>query len=352
MPPVFIYYHHPGHYSSRSSLFPLIGRLGATPVLFDSTWERWQRRSWTLGHLARRVGQWYFGSTWNAALPLRDDAVFQRTLPAGTPSIAHFLFAEFIGARRGSPLRRRGATVLGTFHASRTRQPTVLGGVRDFGAYDWLSVVSHVQIPYFVEKGFPAERIRVTPLGVDSAFFCPDQRPRATAGPLRGLIMGSTERDHAFLASVLRALPAGCLELAVRTDRVNEPLYRGVPGVTLLPALAEEALVESYRAADLLLMPMTDCTANNAILEAMACGTPVMVNGVGGIPEYVDAAGSFITDGKDVGDWVGRLTRLAQDRSDLIRRRPAVRAWAERFDWDRMADVFRRFYRDACGGAR
>jgi glycosyltransferase involved in cell wall biosynthesis len=206
-----------------------------------------------------------------------------------------------------------------------------------------------VQVPFFVDRGIPESRVRVTPLGVDTHFFCPDHAPRKIEAPLRGLIMGSTERDHAFMASVMRMLPSGLMELCVRTDLVNERFYEGVPGVRMLPALSDETIVEAYRSADLLLMPMTDCTANNAILEAMACGTPVMANRIGGIPEYVDATSCFITEGKVLEDWVERIKQLARSREDLASRRAAVRAWGERFDWDHMAVHFRNLYRDALG---
>jgi glycosyltransferase involved in cell wall biosynthesis len=93
-------------------------------------------------------------------------------------------------------------------------------------------------------------------------------------------------------------------------------------------------------------MPMLDCTSNDAILEAMSCGAPVMSNRVGGIPEYLDAGTHFITDGKNVDDWVQRLRALAADRDGLRRRRPAARANAERFDWRRVATLYRELYRD------
>jgi len=89
---------------------------------------------------------------------------------------------------------------------------------------------------------------------------------------------------------------------------------------------------------------MLDCTANNAVLEAMACGTPVMVNRIGGIPEYVDPGCNVVMPDKDPDAWIARVRGLAADRDSLGRMRPAVRVWAERFDWPRMAEPYRRLF--------
>lgn len=347
--PVYIYYTHTDYYSARSSLLPLVGRVGAVQMAPKCQWARLQKRSWTLGEMVKRWGQWYYGSTWNTSFPVVDELRYAFAMPNGQRSIAHFLFAEFNGLRWGWPLRQKGAIVVGTFHASKVRQPKVLGGVRDFGCYDWITVVSEVQKPFFQDKGVLSERLRVIPLGVDTTFFCPDQRPRAEGGALQGLLMGNTERDHAFMAELMRKLPPGILHLRVRTAGVNQHHYRDVPGIEILPSLNDDALLDAYRAAELLVMPMDDCTANNAVLESMACGTPVMANRVGGIPEYVSEVGNVLMDGKKIDDWVDRLVDLKNRRDALRDNRLAVRACAERFEWDLIAQQYLRLYREMLG---
>lgn len=52
--------------------------------------------------------------------------------------------------------------------------------------------------------------------------------------------------------------------------------------------MSEEDLLVAYRQADLLALPLKDCTANNSILEAMACGLSVVTTDIGGIRDYVD----------------------------------------------------------------
>ena len=47
-------------------------------------------------------------------------------------------------------------------------------------------------------------------------------------------------------------------------------------------------LVEAYNAADLLVVPSLEDNLPNTVLEAMACGTPVVGFATGGIPEMID----------------------------------------------------------------
>jgi glycosyltransferase involved in cell wall biosynthesis len=72
----------------------------------------------------------------------------------------------------------------------------------------------------------------------------------------------------------------------------------------------------------------------NVILEAMACGTPVVASAVGGIPEIVtdEAAGRLVHE-RSAGAFATALRALLDARPDPIR----TRRFAERFDWGSSA---------------
>ena len=48
-------------------------------------------------------------------------------------------------------------------------------------------------------------------------------------------------------------------------------------------------------------------------------------------------------------DWADRLMELERDRNVLESMRPATRAWAERFDWQIIAEDYRALYREQLG---
>jgi glycosyltransferase involved in cell wall biosynthesis len=161
---------------------------------------------------------------------------------------------------------------------------------------------------------------------------------------VKAILIGKTERDHEFAADVMKALPAGLVELSVCTHRDYHSVYRNVPGVKILPFLSDAELLEVYQRAELLFMPFLDCTTNDALMEAMACGTPVMTNRVGGIPEYVASHCNIIMDGKIVSAWADRLVELARSRHQLWAMREPVRRWAEKFSWKLAAAHYQALY--------
>ena len=57
----------------------------------------------------------------------------------------------------------------------------------------------------------------------------------------------------------------------------------------------------------------------------MACGTPVMVNNIGGVEEYVSPDVSFIMQDKNVDEWVDLLTDLSRNREQVWSREAAAR---------------------------
>ena len=76
------------------------------------------------------------------------------------------------------------------------------------------------------------------------------------------------------------------------------------------------------------------------MIEAMACGTPVIAFGRGSVPEIIDdGITGFIVD--DVSEAVDAVHRLAQLPRAAIRRR-----FEERFTADRMAEDYLEIYQN------
>ncbi|GAA4629886.1 hypothetical protein GCM10023196_053040 [Actinoallomurus vinaceus] len=106
---------------------------------------------------------------------------------------------------------------------------------------------------------------------------------------------------------------------------------RGLP-VTFLGHLSDrQAVAGLVAAADVALFPSPAETFGLATLEALACGTPVVVPPEGAARELLDGPGSgAVSDGTSSGmaDAVRGLLSIPADR-----RRAAARAAAERYPW-------------------
>ncbi|MEI8167768.1 MAG: glycosyltransferase family 1 protein, partial [Chloroflexales bacterium] len=84
----------------------------------------------------------------------------------------------------------------------------------------------------------------------------------------------------------------------------------------------EEHLVALYHAAELLVYPSLYEGFGLPVVEAMACGTPVITSPVGSIPEVAGDA-ALLIDPQDTGALVAAMQRLVESpelRQDLIAR--------------------------------
>jgi glycosyltransferase involved in cell wall biosynthesis len=105
--------------------------------------------------------------------------------------------------------------------------------------------------------------------------------------------------------------------------------------VKLLGARPHAELPSLYAAADILVLASSREGWANVLLEAMACGTPVVASNIWGNPEVVrDAAAGVIADENTWEGIAAAVRRLLAQLPD----RAATRAYAEQFSWDATTD--------------
>jgi glycosyltransferase involved in cell wall biosynthesis len=192
------------------------------------------------------------------------------------------------------------------------------------------------------ELGVDPARMVCLRNGVDAALFHPEEQSaaRGALGLPEGRIaacVGNLVPEKGFDLAIEALRHATDLHLAIvgdgpqRGSLAEQARRLGVDArVTFLPVMPQQALRTLYSACDVLLLTSTREGWPNVVLEAMACGTPVVATDVG-------AVGDMIT-----GPAVGRIvpTRDALVLSTAVRdalRTPAprehIRAHACRFDW-------------------
>jgi glycosyltransferase involved in cell wall biosynthesis len=232
--------------------------------------------------------------------------------------------------------------------------------------------------PELVERvralGFPAERSRVIPYGVDVEAFSPLPERRAIwrrrlgipdgAPLLLGVGRMATKKGFQVLIEILPSLlgefPDLHVVLAGGGDLLAGFRAAAAPwaGRVHFPGpVLRDTLPDLFRAADLFVLPAVhDGKGNvdglpNVILEAMASGLPVVASGISGIPLAVEE---------------GRTGRLVAERDPaallsalrgLLAEPDAARSMGERgrrkavaeLTWDAVAARYREGYRMALG---
>jgi glycosyltransferase involved in cell wall biosynthesis len=205
-----------------------------------------------------------------------------------------------------------------------------------------LVAVSKALKAALTDLGVEPGKIMVLRNGVDTRLFHPVDRvsQRARLG-LTGnvlLMVGNLIelKGHDLVLRALCELPGARL-LIIGEGRERRNLEELVSALGLqdrvrfLGAMAQESLAEYYGAADALVLASSREGWPNVLLEAMACGTPVVATSVGGTPEIVAApeAGVLVNEPSARGIREA-LQRLLANRPN----REATRRYAERFSWD------------------
>ncbi|MBI4242393.1 MAG: glycosyltransferase family 4 protein [Candidatus Rokubacteria bacterium] len=205
------------------------------------------------------------------------------------------------------------------------------------------------------------ERVRVVPLGVSGHFRppaapCPDRAPGAAGRPARILHVGHCG-PYKNIETILRTIPAIARRLGERVlfTKVGDPFTRpqraliarlGIDGqVEHLGKVPLERLPQVYAGADLLLMPSFDEGFGLPALEAMACGTPVVVSDRGSLPEVVGDAGLLIPP-DDIEALAGAVERVLTDRALTADLRGRGLERARAFTWERTARATLEVYRE------
>jgi glycosyltransferase involved in cell wall biosynthesis len=135
--------------------------------------------------------------------------------------------------------------------------------------------------------GLPKDSVRIVPLGVDAQFYRP-QPPAAEPGVVVS-VGDDRMRDHAQLVRVVdrvrrRGVPVR-LELATLQD-IDVPEHLGV----LHHRRMEGAILDLYQRSSVVAIASKPAPAGSGLtvlLEAMACGRPVVITGNPGFEDYV-----------------------------------------------------------------
>lgn len=223
---------------------------------------------------------------------------------------------------------------------------------------------------------------RIIPNGTDLSIFCPGDRRKVratlgipddaktllfTANGIQKNIFKDYETMKAAVTKVAQRMKdANLIFIALGEEGPPETIGRAE--VRFVPYQKDRRVVACYyQAADLYIHAARAEVCPLAIIEALACGTPVVATGVGGIPEEIkglelpqfslwnsglnrygaEEATGVLVPGGDAKAMAEGIVRLLSDNS--LRSRLGANAAldaAKRFDLEGQADTFLAWYQE------
>jgi glycosyltransferase involved in cell wall biosynthesis len=113
-------------------------------------------------------------------------------------------------------------------------------------------------------------------------------------------------------------------------------------------SVSQRTLLGFYSNSDLVVLPSKTEGWGLSLMEAMACGKPVVASRAGGIPELVrDGSEGLLIRPGDVRGLADAITKLLQDPGLRARMGRAGRRRVQQFSWDETAKVVLREYERA-----
>ena len=223
-----------------------------------------------------------------------------------------------------------------------------------FSGIDRMITVSGALADAAAALGYPRDQIAVLRNGVDTELFRPVDgsywRGRVAAG--RKLIASVglliPRKGHDLLICAIAKLPD--IHLVIAGQGPDEEKLKALAKslgvadrVELVGSVPHEELPALYSAADMLVLATSREGWPNVLLEAMACGAPVVATNIGGIPEIITRpeAGVIVPERTPEALAIG-ISQILDDPPD----RAATRSHAKAHGWDEVIAEQVKLYQD------
>lgn len=196
---------------------------------------------------------------------------------------------------------------------------------------DHIILMSSEQKEFFSDD-VDEEKISVILHGIDTDYYQPDYAKRSNK-KFKCVTVGHWLRDYDALEMVAASLlDKDFIEFHIVS---NVKLKHDLRNIVIHKNISDRELLDLYQQANLLFMPFKDATANNAILEGMACGLPVLTTDLIATREYVKDADAFFVENNNIDEFRRHIIAAARDSGknslygEQSRRRALELSWQQ-----------------------
>ncbi|MBD2081305.1 glycosyltransferase family 4 protein [Leptolyngbya sp. FACHB-17] len=230
-----------------------------------------------------------------------------------------------------------------TFHACSDDLPNIFYSPERLKNLSAIVIVSETQRQFFETCGVKPERIHCIPLGVNTNFFTPKQSEQSQQ-PFTVLSVGNYRRNFPLLREVFQRLEKNSeICIKVVSSRANSHYFADLKNVQFMSNLSDGQLLEVYQSASCQIVAVENATANNALLEGLACGLPTITAKIGGIEEYASEACAIFVENQPEA-FAEAISMLANRPAKWAEMAKSARQRALELEWSNVAKQVETLY--------
>lgn len=189
-------------------------------------------------------------------------------------------------------------------------------------------------------------QVQFIPHGINTKRFKPINCRRKQS---HILFLGNWLRDFVCAAGVFAELYRlnPLVNVTVICNKEHHSYFKDIKSVQCLSGIADDHLLNLLHTYSLLFLPLKSATANNAIVEAVACGLPILTTELPSLSDYISLTENMKFSKDMHGDYQLLANKILHNLVSLKERRGEIEQLAENIkslDWEIIAKKTRELY--------
>jgi len=224
--------------------------------------------------------------------------------------------------------------------------------LKEYRDADFICVPSRFVYDSFIENGIDRNKLLMLPYGVDFEHFRPGEK---SDDIFRVLYVGliSFRKGVRYLLEAWSRLNLKNAELVLAGPILKEfkevfRRYQSLPNIRYVGFARN--IENYYQQSSVLVLPSIEDGFGLVVLEAMACGIPVIVsNNVGARDVIEDGKEGFMVPSADIDSLIEKIEFFYRNPETLVLMGKAARLKAECYSWNNTAEILIEHYTEKCG---
>lgn len=331
----YIIYHRTGHHARYSGYSQLINYIDSKVITGKKNIIPYKFSKFISKFISRSSGIYNTSS-----IEKEIEIIFERFKNFNKLNLFHFLNGE--RDIRFSTLFKGSSKIIATFHKPPDILQELIKNKKYLKKLDGAIVVGKSQFEY-IKKEFGIKNVKYIPHGVDTDFFIPDINKKENNTLL---FVGQHLRDFDALNYSIPKLIEKFPDLKVNIviQEAYTKYINKLDCINFYSGINDENLRDLYQKATYLFLPLKDVTACNSILEAIACGLPVITTDLESNREYLDIDYTFFHMNEDYDDLIQKTIEALNDEKYNTKTLRA-RESSLKYDWKKIAIEIEDFYK-------